>query len=321
MHNGVYDCTVAITGDVIMVKKAQQPEQMCMNIEFDKELHQGNVKDAMKGVRSRDLWQVEVDKICVLPNFNVRQKNKEYYDHIRYLADSMKRVGFYQHEPLAGYIALENGKQVIYVHDGHCRLEAVKIAIQEGAEIERLPMVVSPSGTSRVDLTVSLIRSNSGKPLSVYETAIVCKRLTGFGWDAAEIAEKVGFQTVQYVEDMLMLVGAPLEIQRLVADNQTSASHAIETIKKYGEKALAVLQDGLAKATAQGKTRVTGRHMPGAVFRKQVRKAAEPMFHAIKRVREDKGYQGLAPEVREVLDKLLLDLKDADGDLAGMTQG
>ena len=135
---------------------------------FDKELTPGNVKAAMKesGAGSRDLWQVAPDKLRTMEGFNVRTRGDDHTAHIRSIADSIKANGYYQYQPLGGVVAVENGEQVIYIHAGHCRLEAALLAIAEGATLERLPVVVSPAGTSMEDLTVELVRGNSGKALT-----------------------------------------------------------------------------------------------------------------------------------------------------------
>ena len=133
--------------------------------------------------KSRDLWQVPIEAIRVIPGFNVRVKNTSYDQHIEDLAESILREGFKPDKPLAGYVSQEDGVNVISVVDGHCRLEAVRIAISRGAEISRLPVVVSPPGTTMEDLTVSLVSSNSGKELTPYEISMVVRRLVRFGWE------------------------------------------------------------------------------------------------------------------------------------------
>lgn len=54
---------------------------------------------------------------------------------------------------MAGFVAKEDGNDVIFVTDGHCRYDAVELAIAEGAELSRIPVVVAHQGTSMEDLT------------------------------------------------------------------------------------------------------------------------------------------------------------------------
>ena len=225
------------------------------------ELSAGKVKDAMRdaGASSSDLWKVPVDEIRVIPGFNVRQHDENYKAHVAGLCSSIVANGFRQDKPLAGYVGLEDKKSVIYLTDGHCRLAAVQMAIQQGCEIETLPVVVSPKGTNMEDLTVALVTSNNGKPLSPYETALVCKRLIGYGMEEAEIARRLSF-TAPYVSGLLGLAGAPKRVRDLVVRGEVSATTAMEAVRKHGDEAAEKLEAGVAKAKASGKTKATGKH-------------------------------------------------------------
>lgn len=231
-----------------------------MNIE----LNAGNVKAAMREAAdvSSDLWKVPLDHIHVIEGCNVPSKAAEHKTHVGDLAESILSNGFYAHKPLAGYVALEDGKQIIYLTDGHCRFEAVQLAISRGAEIYALPVVVSPKGTSLEDLTVGLVMSNSGKPLTPYEVGIVCKRLMDFGWDEKQIIKRLAM-TMQRVRDLLALIGPPNAVRDLVIAGSVSATQAIETLKRHGSGASEKLATGVAKAKIVGKKKATKKHIDG----------------------------------------------------------
>lgn len=283
-------------------------------VEFDGKLVPGATKSFMKdtGSSSRDLWQVDVDVVKVLPNFNVRIKDSKYVEHIRRLADSMKEEGFYQDKPLAGYVAKEGQEQVIYITDGHCRMEAVRLAIKEGAEIVKVPVVVASAGSSMEDLTVALVRANDGKPLTPMEIAIVCRRLTRFGWEVKEIARRLGFSQ-NYVEGLLLLIGAPQEVRAMVESGEVSASTAIGLLRTEGDKAYDKLQEGLENAKAKGKDKVTKKHIAAGGFKKEVKKVAPRLFVTLREVRNDPGYKNIGEVLREKLEKLLSQLDGLDG--------
>jgi ParB-like chromosome segregation protein Spo0J len=269
-------------------------------------LVQGSVKKAMSaaGASSRDLWQVDPRKLRPIPGFNVRVRDDAYAAHIRNIANSIKTEGFYQDRPLSGYVAVEDGEQVIYFYDGHSRHEAVMLAIEEGAEIPRVPVVITAAGTSVEDLTVALVKMNSGKPLTAYETGIVCKRLSRYGWTVAEIATRLDLSE-PYVDGLLLLASAPRDIQAMVQDGRLSASQAIETLRSEGSNAVAVLDQAQQRASAEGKTRITRRHLPGALFKKVVRKNAERMADTISSIKSDHGYSRLSPETQEQIQSLI----------------
>lgn len=275
---------------------------------FEAQLTAGNVKAAMKDVNavSADLWQVAPNQLRVLDGFNARIRNQAYEARVRWIADSIRENGFYKDKPLSGYVARENGQNVIYVTGGHRRHEAVLLAISEGVEVPMVPVIVSQKGTSIEDLTVALVVGNDGEPLSLYESAIVCKRLAGFGWDSKEIARRLGYASTQYVDGLLSLAAAPLPIRRMVMENIVSATSAIEAIKKHGDAAHQVLLNALVKA---GGGRVTAKSMPGNDFKKAIKKHAEPMHTALTAVHADPNFSKLAPAVQSALNELLNNLK------------
>ena len=276
--------------------------------DFDSNLTAGNVKAAMKdaGAVSADLWQVAPDRLRVLEGFNARVKNEAYTGRVRWIADSIKANGYYKDKPLSGFVAREDGVDVIYVTGGHRRHEAVHLAISEGVEVPHVPVVIKPKGTGMEDLTVDLIVGNEGEPLTTYEQAVVCKRLAGFGWDSKEIARRAGYSTAQYVDGLLALAAAPLPIRKMVIESVISATTAIDAIKKHGDKAVDVLLAAVVKA---GGGRVTAKAMPGADFKKAVKKHAEPMYTALTKVKADPGFAGLSEEVRGILAELLAGIK------------
>lgn len=225
------------------------------------EFEQGSVKKAMQGVTSSDLWKVPRDRLIVQPGFNVRMPTPEYKAHIRQIADSIKANGYMQDKPIAGYVAVDGkGVDTIIVTDGHSRLAAFDLAVSEGWEGTELPVVTKPRGTSMEDLTIALVTSNNGRPLSPFEIGMVAKRLVGYGMEPKDIAIRLGY-TKQYIDGLLDVVAAPKAIRDLVSSGKVSTTLAVETIKKHGKEAGKVLSQGAQEATASGKDRVTKKHV------------------------------------------------------------
>lgn len=275
--------------------------------DFTRELTPGNTKAAMKavGAASSDLWKVAPGQLRTLEGFNARIKNDAYTARVRWIADSIKANGFYPDKPLTGFVALEDGQEVIYVTGGHRRHEGVLLAIEEGADVPTVPVVIKPRGTSMEDLTVDLVVGNEGEPLTTYEQAVVCKRLASFGWESKEIARRLGYSTAQYVDGLLSLASASLAVRRMVMESVISATVAIDAIKKHGDKAADVLLAAMVKSGG----RVTAKHMPDADFKKAVKKQAELMYTALTKVQADPGYAMLSGELRHLLEQLLKDIK------------
>ena len=285
--------------------------------EFTTTLVPGSIKGAMQagGFGSRDLWQVEPSAIQVIEGLNPRVMNESYKAHIRNIADSIISNGYYQDQPLAGYIRKINGEQIISIYSGHTRLLAVNLAISEGKEIKRIPVTISMEGLSLEDITVALIRGNDGKTLTYFETAIVCKRLIGYGFTRAEITRRTGITEPQ-LKSRMTLLAAPLKIREFVANEKISASLAIEMITKHGEKALEKIEESLTAATTIGKTRVTKSQTEVGLFEraKFVKKSAPKLYEAAGAVRDDPGYAALSVETRELIEGLLAEIKSKGTD-------
>ena len=217
--------------------------------DFNVELAQGVVKAAIAaaGAKTREILMVPVDQIKIVAGFNVRIHDAEYEDHIESIKNSIIENGFYPHKPLSGYAGKEGDQTFIYCTGGFSRLAAAKLAIEAGAPITALPLVLSPAGTSMLDLTIEMAVDNDGKQLRPYERAILIKRAVGYGGDEAAIAKKMGISG-QYVTDLLYLLGLPHTVQQMVIKGQVSAGHAVVVARKHGADATKVLQAATGEA-------------------------------------------------------------------------
>lgn len=268
-------------------------------------LVEGNAAGAVRavGARRQDVFMVVPHELTVIDGFNVRIRNEAYQQHVRGLADSMLSEGFYQDKPLAGFVSLEGGLHRINVYDGHCRLEAVKLAISEGAPIEHVPVVIASAGMTAVDMTVALVRSNAGRALEPLEKAMVCKRLLEMGHTPAEISRRLGF-TQQYYRDLMVLLGADSEVLGMVERGEVSAKTAIALVRQEGDDATEVLRDGVEQARAAGKTKLTGKVLadPG---KKVVTRNAPVLLDTLLNVRKDAAFGKLSQDTRNVVLQLL----------------
>lgn len=233
----------------------------------------GSVKKATVGISSGDLWKVPFNSLRVIPGFNAREKDADYKASVREYADSMKANGYDQTNPMKGYVIEEDGEHFIGITDGHTRYDAIMLARKEGAEIETVPVVTAPRGTSMEDITIALVTANTGKPLKPYAVATVCKRLVGYGMEVKDIATRLGL-TKPYVDALLDLLASPKALREMVSSGQVSATLAMETVKKHGKEASKVLSKGVVAAKAAGKDRVTAKHIKPATALPKAKKAA-----------------------------------------------
>ena len=286
--------------------------------EFSTIFDAGSVKAIKSDNRRSDaMIFVKVTDIVRVEGFNARVKTDAYKQRVRDLADSMLAEGFMTDRPITCFVRKNaEGDNEVVVVDGHTRMEAVDLAISEGAEIVDLPVIIKAKSASMADLTIDLVRANSGAPLTMFETAIVVKRLNGMEMDTSEIAKKLGF-TVTHIDNLLILAAAPNPLVRMIIEDTVSASTVIETIKSHGNsKATEILKGAADKAKASGKKkgRVTPAQLPAKVFEKAVRTAAPKLLARARAIRFDPGFRHLTEENRLALDELLLTLKSDDAD-------
>jgi ParB family chromosome partitioning protein len=111
------------------------------------------------------------------------------------------------------------------LQDGHRRHAAVLRAIEKGAPIKTVPVVLKERSDNAVDLTLALLHSNEGEPFSTYEKAVLAKRLKKMGWENKQIAEEFRC-TAAFVGQLLTMAGAPQAIAELVQNGNLSATEA-----------------------------------------------------------------------------------------------
>ncbi|MBF5007854.1 ParB/RepB/Spo0J family partition protein [Diaphorobacter caeni] len=306
-----------------MSKKAKPDQNVFVDpADFDGDIPfvPGSSRTAMKelGAKSQDLWFAHPDDIKVFEHFNPRTDTPTHLAYIRWLADQMKIHGFKRDFPLSVVaVRNEDGSSSPFVTNGHTRLRAVKIARSEGAQIESIPLIYVEQGTSMEDLTIALSLSNSGQPLTMYETAVTYKRLITFGRTPEDIAKVMG-RSLVYVEGLLMLIAAHRDIRAMVQQDQISATLAIDTLRKHGVKALDVLKNALEEAKAKGASKATAKNVqaaPAQQRRKVLHKAAPKLYDTLGEITKDPEFKSISPQLQAKIEDLLLDLRESGADL------
>ena len=290
-----------------------------MEADVTKVLVKGSIKTAMKEAgnklnekgdkiaSSRDAWQCEPHKLRIIDGLNPRVETAAYLEHIEATTSSMVSEGYFQDKPLAGYVSKENGVDIVYIYEGGTRLRCALAAIARGAKFETIPVSVSQEGLAMEDIYVAMVRSNEGRPFSLYEKSVMVKRLARCTWSQNEISARLGIK-LPMVANMLLLMEAPYQIRELVAMETVAFTLAIEMIVAHGANALAKILEAQAAAGAAGKVKVTKRFVAGAAFEKAMKKAGPVMFSALSELKSDPGFAGLSEENRTKLVALLEEL-------------
>lgn len=217
-------------------------------------------------------YMVPVDKIETIPGFNVRVDSPDYRAHRDMLAASIAENGYDTGKPLVGYVHKGAYGNVIYITDGHTRLDAVKTLGENAPNF--LPVLVRSTAPSVSELTIMLHTNNTGRPLSPFELGVVVKRLMKEdGAEKATVAKRLAV-TPRYLDDVLLLVNSPKEIRTAVLNGQVSSTMAIQELRKAGStvlKAVERIEAAVAKAKASGKAKATAKDADDGVKMKTVK--------------------------------------------------
>lgn len=266
-------------------KRDARLEEFSMQIETGK-----SIKNHMKeiGASSKELWMTPIENFYVIPDFNPRVKNEAYHDGIRTLAHSIKTEGFYAHKPISVVLIQHEGAERLAVKDGHRRLEAAILARSMGAQIDRLPTIVSKDGETIDEMNWEALKTAEGQKLSTYEKAIQVRRLLKSGFSQAEIAGRSGY-SLTAIGNMVKLIEAPKSIQNLVEGGKISPTLAINTIDELGANTAAQVLTEAAASKPKDK-KVTKR----SITKRESKPENSP----------DKVTQILAPTMLKILESL-----------------
>lgn len=279
-----------------------------------------NVFSQLALTREANSARVVFEDIFIKPGLNVRVKDAGYHAHVRVLADSIKANGFYAHEPIVVWPVQESKKIKLYVVDGHCRYDGLALALNEGADINDVPVLILDKSVSQEDLMVFMAMSITKKKLSPLEVSIVCKRLRGFGWTPNVIAERLCI-TVEYVHNLLTLASSPKSIRDMVACGEVAAALAVSMIRTHGSDTAEVLDEALLKARDSGKSKVTARFLPERARKKAFTKEAPKMFCVIERLAKHKLYKSLPTDMREMIDQIISGIPEEEINTEDTRQG
>lgn len=217
------------------------------------EFNPASINDAITASgakKSGKLLLVPVEAIKIVPGFNLRVTDSvEYAKGIEELAESIQLEGFYPSKPISGYAAEMDGETVIVIIDGHRRYAATLAAIEHGADIETLPVVLKDPKVTDLDLAVSLHKENASVPLTMLERAVLAHRMLRGGETEEDVASRLQV-TTRHVNDLKVLIAAPRAIRDLIKEGRLSASEAVIQLRKdpTGEKLLEAADKAEKKA-------------------------------------------------------------------------
>jgi ParB/RepB/Spo0J family partition protein len=229
-----------------------------------------------------------------------KKNPREDYGNVEELMLSIIENGI--RNPLKGY--LKDGKVIL--REGFRRMRAVKLALEKGKTIERVPVIIEDRPMSEEERTLEFLINNDGKPFTMLEQSEVIRRLLNFEWKVTDIVKKTG-KARGYIENLILLAKAPVKVQNFIKDGKISA-HAViqimQAVKGDPEKSVKEIESAIQAAKESGKEKATPKHVATNKVKKQsfgkFYKWAEEIADALA------GRKDVLKQREEVLDKMLI---------------
>lgn len=251
-------------------------------------------------------FMVPLDNIRVYDDFNVRVTGTPASEEaMAELVQSIVANGFYNHKPLAVFVAQDGDSNVLYIKDGHRRFEAVQRAnaqiteanAVEGAEqrplIESLPVIASPAG-SLEDMMIEMAQSNTGAPLTMFEKGLLAKRLLDADMTKDDIAARLSM-TERHLNNVLLLASAPAKVRDLIVTDKITPTTGLKLMRD--PKTAAAKATEMVKASeAKGKTKAQPKDSSGPKMKATTQDYSFGQGDSIKTV-----LQNIAAKVRELI--------------------
>ena len=234
--------------------------------------------------KKKDLLMVDPRNLVVADGFNVRLDMGD----LNALKDSILDTGL--QVPLkAKKIKGEDDKYVVV--DGHRRLKAILMAIEEGHDIPYVE-VVSFSGNDEEQIVAMLVTGTGQKPLTEVEQAEAIKRLVNFGFKVDSLAKKIGKST-PYGYYLLKLSNLPQKVKNLIQEGYCSGLLAVEIFDEEEDTSLAfkMLETAIEEAQSRSKNgepkKATKKDMPQTEGKSKKLKPYETLKRLMDMISED----------------------------------
>ena len=257
-------------------------------------------KKAQPELEKKNYVMVPVNLIVIDEKLNPR----EDYGNIDELMASIAENGI--RNAVKGF--QKDGK--IYLREGFRRMRAVKLAIEKGFQIDRVPILLEERAMTEEERTLEFLINNDGKPFTMLEQSEVIRRLLNFGWKVTDIVKKTG-KARGYIENLIHLTKVPLKVHNFIKEDKISAHAVIQIIaasKGNAEKVVQDVEAAMHNAKQAGKEKATPKH----VENKQVKGQSYGKFYKWAEEIADliAGKKETYQQKQEVLDKLMISFEN-----------
>jgi len=171
--------------------------------------------------KKTDILKVDPRNLIMRENFNVRKDMGDLNSLMTSILESGLQV------PLkAKKITGEDKYEIV---DGHRRMSAILLAIENGHEI--LYVDVLPfSGNEEQQVMSMLITGTGQKPLTEIEQSEAITRLINFGHRVDDISKKMG-KSLPHVYYLIKLAQLPTKIKNLIAEGYISGLAVMDIVE------------------------------------------------------------------------------------------
>lgn len=238
---------------------------------FAPEIKGGATVKAMTAAEAKagkgEPFNVPVENIRVFEDFNVRVTGTPASEEaMGELVQSILANGFYNHKPLAVFVAADGDANVLYIKDGHRRFEAVQranAAITEANAVEgatqrdlitTLPVIASPAG-SLEDMMIEMAQSNTGAPLTMFEKGLLAQRLIDADMTKDDIASRLSM-TERHLNNVLLLAKSPAKLRDMIVTDKVTPTTALKLMRDP-KTAVAKATEMVKASEAKGKAKAT----------------------------------------------------------------
>jgi ParB-like chromosome segregation protein Spo0J len=220
------------------------------------------------------LLMVDPDLIRPIKGFNPRihegkdaGTGKSYAEELEELKNSIQSEGFFLDKPISGYPGIEDGENVVYIIDGHRRMEAVQALLDSGVEIGSVPVILSPANTDPIKLVIQNVKKNLNRRFTFFETSFQVMRLLGIGKSKADIVELMGLTDVAVQDCIDFIDDVPKPIREHVKLGRISGTEALRICRqpiyrKDQDKAIAKVEEMIEKAESEGRSKASRKDDP-----------------------------------------------------------
>ena len=222
-------------------------------------------KEVLKTKNSTAILKVDPTNLILREEFNVRRDMGDLNALMESIVSSGLQV------PLkAKKVA---GTEQYEVVDGHRRMSAILLAIEQGHEILYVD-VMTFSGNDEDQVMSMLVTGTGQKPLTEIEQAEAIKRLTTFGHRVEDISKKMG-KSLPHVYYLVKLSNLPMKVKNLIAEGYISGLTVMEIIESEDNEDLQIAMIEMAiedaqKGAKEGEIKkATKKNIDGAVKKKK----------------------------------------------------